>query len=59
VFEPFHRVNPMQADPSRGVGLGLAICRRVVGLLGGRVWIESTLGIGTTAIVALDGQIRN
>ncbi|TAN75100.1 MAG: PAS domain-containing sensor histidine kinase, partial [Magnetospirillum sp.] len=54
VFEQFHRVDPLRADASRGVGLGLAICRRIMGLLGGRIWIESSPGLGTTAFVALD-----
>ena len=53
VFEPFHQVDPMRADPSRGVGLGLAICRRITELLGGRIWLDSTEGVGTTAFVAL------
>lgn len=57
IFEPFQRVDPHHADPSRGVGLGLAICRRIAGLLGGSVDIASTAGEGTTATVILPRKI--
>ncbi len=53
IFEPFQRVDPLRADTARGVGLGLAICRRIVDLLGGTIAIESTPGKGTTVTVVL------
>ncbi len=53
IFEPFHRVDPQRADPSRGVGLGLAISRRIVTLLNGTIHLESHLGIGTTATITV------
>lgn len=53
IFEPFQRVDPLRADPARGVGLGLAICRRIAGLLGGTIAIRSQPGIGTTVTVTL------
>jgi PAS domain S-box-containing protein len=53
VFEPFQRVDPLRADPARGVGLGLAICQRLTSLLGGSIAIESEPGRGTTATVTL------
>ncbi|WP_239988723.1 PAS-domain containing protein [Paramagnetospirillum kuznetsovii] len=57
VFEPFQRVDPLRADPARGVGLGLAICRRIVGLLGGSIAIASQPGQGTTATVSLPPSV--
>ena len=53
VFEPFQRADPMRADPSRGVGLGLAICRRIVDLLRGKMEIRSQSGRGTTVVMTV------
>ena len=43
IFEPFH---------GRGSGLGLAIARGFVQLNGGRLWVESEVGHGTTFVLA-------
>jgi len=53
VFDPFQRADPMRADPSRGVGLGLAICRRIVGALRGHMEIRSQPGQGTVVTMTL------
>lgn len=46
VFEIFHRLHGFDAHP--GTGMGLAIVRRMVERLGGRVWVESEPGQGST-----------
>ena len=45
VFEQFVRAHPAIAD---GTGLGLAIAREAVVQIGGRIWLESEAGAGTT-----------
>jgi signal transduction histidine kinase/CheY-like chemotaxis protein len=48
IFEEFVQVyNPMQAA-AKGTGLGLPLCRKLAGLLGGTVGVESALGRGST-----------
>ena len=51
IFEPFHRL-PGRRDAA-GAGLGLAIARGFAQANGGRVWVESREGQGTTFAVAL------
>ena len=48
VFERFYRVNNKITQKTRGVGLGLFICKNIVEAHGGRIWTESALGKGST-----------
>lgn len=48
IFQEFAQIeNPLQ-EKFHGTGLGLPLCRNMAALLGGRVWVESELGHGST-----------
>ena len=51
MFDKF--VRGRTADTTRGTGLGLYICRRIVEAHGGRIWAKSGPGQGTTLLFAL------
>ncbi|MGH2596495.1 MAG: sensor histidine kinase [Actinomycetota bacterium] len=53
LFDRFFRVDPARSSTRRGSGLGLAICRDLVAAHGGRIWVESSEGRGSSFSVAL------
>jgi len=48
LFSPFHRLEESMRQGIKGIGLGLLVCRRLVEAHGGRVWVESEPGRGST-----------
>jgi PAS domain S-box-containing protein len=53
IFDRFHRVDTRLTREVDGLGLGLAICKRIIELHGGVIWAESMPGEGSTFHVLL------
>ncbi len=53
IFEEFRQVGGDYAHKREGTGLGLALARRFVELHGGRIWVKSQLGHGSTFTFSL------
>lgn len=48
LFKKFYQIDTSVTRAHQGLGLGLAICKGIVEVLGGNIWIESDVGQGTT-----------
>lgn len=48
LFKPFSQADNSTQRSYGGSGLGLSICKSLIGFLGGKIWLESQVGVGTT-----------
>ena len=58
IFDSFQQ-GTRSASSSEGTGLGLTLTRRIVELHGGRMWLDSELGVGSTFGLALPRQVQD
>ncbi len=58
IFEKFSQAEGEQVNFKKGKGLGLTFCKLVVEAHGGRIWVESELGKGSTFYVALPANLK-
>jgi len=48
IFEPFYRIDKSRSKETGGYGLGMSLCKKIMGAHGGTIEINSELNIGTT-----------
>ena len=58
IFKEFHQADSSSTREKGGTGLGLSIAKRIVEMHGGRIWVESSLGKGSTFWFALPVRVE-
>lgn len=54
IFDSFYRADQARTRVRDGSGIGLAVCKQIVELHGGRIWATSQYGVGTTMHISLN-----
>ena len=55
LFDPFFTTKPV----GKGTGLGLSICYGIIDKMGGKIEVESTVGVGTTFLLSIPFKARD
>lgn len=53
IFEPFTQADNSISRRFGGTGLGTTICKQIIDLMGGHIWLESKLGVGTSVFFTI------
>jgi signal transduction histidine kinase/ActR/RegA family two-component response regulator len=48
IFNHFYKIENNPGKVYRGTGLGLTICKKIIEMMGGKIWVESTINEGST-----------
>ena len=59
IFDKFSRLDIATEKEIEGTGLGLVITKRLITLLGGKIWFESEYGAGTTFYIEITQKIKD
>ncbi len=59
IFEPFERERTSTVSKVEGSGIGMGIVKKLVGLMGGTVEVESKIGVGSTFTVTLPCRVAS
>lgn len=59
IFEPFERERTSTVSKVKGSGIGMGIVKKLVGLMGGAVEVESKIGVGSTFTVTIPCRIAS
>jgi signal transduction histidine kinase len=58
IFEQFQQIDNTSTRKKGGTGLGLSISRQLVGMHGGRIDLDSTLGVGSTFNIVVPVRVQ-
>jgi len=58
IFKPFYQLQSSLRREHGGIGIGLALSKNLVELHGGRIWVESKMGEGSTFHLTIPGCVR-
>jgi signal transduction histidine kinase len=58
IFEEFQQADSSASKTKSGTGLGLSISRRIVAMHGGRIWVQSAPGHGSTFFVKVPVNVE-